>query len=258
MIPDGPKRHPVERLAKLLLQSAANDPCLLGRSGADIPRAPYPAPLPPRLNPNGPSSLAESRNLEELVALALACAGRAEEAACQAQEVSRMARRRMSVAAVIAAVAILGGAGSVALAWYNAAHPAELGAVVSALREASDMQQRAVTELAGMSQDVAALRGGIAAALASPASKIKPDAPIAPGAPGAVEVVPAAAASAPVQAETWTPAAVSPLHPYHPRRALYPQIYTQPYAPAQARHSIQRSNASRAMSTPSVREFAGN
>jgi len=250
MMTDDAQRHPVEGLARLLLQHAREDPTLLARSqiGAVPDVWPEPRPLPrPALAP-APTRAAnaaplrveaagpERRELEQLVSMAVASAHRAEDACRQAQEVGWMARRRMTAVAAIAAVAaltIVGGAGSVMV--YRNDKQAELGAVVSAVHDVSALQQQTAAQLAAIGLDVAALRDQAATLPASSTPVSSTPASSTPAEPDAQDA-PAMAAAADTAPEAVAPDAAAPGAASEPSSELAkapplpPAIYVPPHA----------------------------
>ena len=153
-----------------------------------------------------------------------------------------MARRRMSVVAAVAGVAILGGAGSAALERYRADPRAEFGAVASALHEVNDVQQRTAAQLAGISLDVVALREKAAAAPAPPA----PDPRTEPS------------AAVPAQLPPLPPAVYVRPHPYPPPPGLYQPAYSLRPTSMPGRRSIHRSSAVSAASMPLTGDLSGS
>ena len=107
-------RSPVERLAWLLMESAKQDPALIGR-----PR-PIPAGERSDLRPARPEPLAHlglpddgavriNRQIKELVSVAVASAEQAEEALHQARKARRSARLSVAVCAAVGSFGILVG-----------------------------------------------------------------------------------------------------------------------------------------------------
>jgi hypothetical protein len=107
-------RSPVERLAWLLMESAKQDPALVGR-----PR-PIPAGERSDLRPARPEPLAHlglpddgavrmNRQIKELVSVAVASAEQAEEALHQARKARRSARLSVAVCAAVGSFGILVG-----------------------------------------------------------------------------------------------------------------------------------------------------
>ncbi len=188
MTPGDLPKLPVERLAEFLVGCAKEDPTLLARSkvalsGAGIPQARLPLGAPQPGVPLGlPLGMAASRPLEavplalpatatradpeieELVAIAVACSRRAEDALQHARDVSWTARRRMSVVAGTTVAGMLVATAAIVFdrqVW-GAGHDLSAGAglanMVRTLSGVSDMQREAAVQLAEVRSDMAVLR----------------------------------------------------------------------------------------------------
>ncbi len=184
MTPGDLPKLPVERLAEFLVGCAKEDPTLLARSkvaltGAGIPQARLPLGAPrPRVPMGGaaprpleavPLALpaAGSRadpEIEELVAIAVACSRRAEDALRHARDVSGSARRRMSVVAGTTAAGMLVATAAIVFdrqgwgAGHDLSAGAGLASMVRTLSGVSDMQREAAVQLAEVRSDMAVLR----------------------------------------------------------------------------------------------------
>jgi len=202
MTPGDLPKLPVERLAEFLVGCAREDPTLLARSkvpltGAGISQARLPlgvaqprVPLGVRLGKAVPRPLeavplalptGASRadpEIEELVAIAVACSRRAEDALQHARDVSWSARRRMSVVAGTTVAAMLVATAAIVFdrqVW-SAGHDLSAGgglaSMVRTLSGLSDMQREAAVQLAEVRSDMAVLRDTAAAPPATASASV--------------------------------------------------------------------------------------
>jgi hypothetical protein len=169
MTPDELPKLPVEQLAQFLLGCAREDPALLARSSTlpigavapskrpGLPLGDDPLDILLMLKPGAPGTRS-GPELEELVSIAVACARRAEDALQHAREVSRMARRRLSMVAALTAVALAAGVGAFVLDRNTAAADPRRTEVASTVQSVSDLQKETVAQLAEVRSSVAAIR----------------------------------------------------------------------------------------------------
>lgn len=261
MTPGEFPKLPVERVARLLLQSGREDPALLGRSRAvndkrvgptveptnvlrqltdqqkstDQQSPPITNPLPSMLRPSIPAlanpEVDANQYLEDLVSIAVTSAHQVEDISRQAQQTTKTARRGMVACGVFGAFGLfVGVAGIVDNHFGGTSDSSKLSEVTGEVRALGDMQRETNEKLAAIRTDVITRHNAPpdVQQAGSPGSSVAPvyqaPLPTPPVQPAAVYPAP------PVN---YAPTAYSP--PWHDYRPPAPRVATSSSPPGVSR-----------------------
>lgn len=147
------KSHlPADRLARILMDCARQDPSLLGRARPDAAGPLIEAGEQPIALPDASCSVSEY--LENLVMIAVESARDAEATYREACETNRRSRKRELVAAGFCVVGVLAGVTGVVTARLHAGTEAELAAVTATVQSLDERQHQTNGRLAELQANV--------------------------------------------------------------------------------------------------------